>query len=93
LKPTVVANELPADCPIINANPDTLISKLRKLLSDTTQLHAIGTRSREFALKYHDVKQALPTLINAYNEVIEMNQASCDIIIQFFQHRPSHTWL
>jgi hypothetical protein len=76
LKPSVIATELPADSPIINANPDTLISKLRELLSDTTQLHAIGTRSREFALKYHDVQQALPTLINTYKETVKLNQAS-----------------
>ncbi|MCU0441499.1 MAG: glycosyltransferase [Bacteroidia bacterium] len=70
LKPSVTKYELPLDCPIINANPDTLETVLRQLLINTKQLSVVGNESRNYALKYHDINQALPQLIEVYNKAI-----------------------
>lgn len=73
LKQTVITNELPNDCPIVNANPDTLEQVLRNLLSNPKQLRIIGALSRKFALKHHDINEALPKLIDVYNQTILNN--------------------
>jgi len=44
------------DCPIINANPDTLYDVLSSILSNPDKLSEIGQQSRKYVEKFHDDK-------------------------------------
>jgi hypothetical protein len=46
--------DMPADCPVINANPDTIYNVLRKLLQAPGEWKQIGAAGRRYVEKYHD---------------------------------------
>lgn len=53
-----------ADCPIINVRPEVsdICEKLQKLIDDPNNLCHIGTRSRQFAERFHSSKNIIPKL-------------------------------
>jgi glycosyltransferase involved in cell wall biosynthesis len=51
-----IADYLPADTPVINADPDTLFEVLKDILKAPEKLNNIGKISREYVEKYHDAK-------------------------------------
>jgi glycosyltransferase involved in cell wall biosynthesis len=71
IKESVLTNEFPNDIPIINTNPKTIISVLKKYLDDSHLRNKCGKKSREFAKKYHDTKSVIPQLIETYNASIK----------------------
>ena len=52
------------DCPIINANPDTLYDKLKEVL-DSKDLNEIKRRGQEFYNKMHSPKAVAQKLMEA----------------------------
>jgi glycosyltransferase involved in cell wall biosynthesis len=59
-KPTVtyirpdLIEQYPADLPIANANPDTIASVLRRLISEPEWRCALSSRSRRYVERHHD---------------------------------------
>ena len=62
----VFENGLPLDCPIVNANPDTLEEKLIELITNPILRHEIGKKSRAYVEKYHDVEKISKKLLEIY---------------------------
>lgn len=62
-----VASGSPAEIPVINANPDNLYIVLKGILTEPTKLIEIGSRSREYAEKYHNAK----IIAGQYYELLE----------------------
>jgi glycosyltransferase involved in cell wall biosynthesis len=65
---------LPADCPIINTNPDNLKEQLVRLIENPQLRNDIGIQSRAFAEKYFDVEIIAPQLVNIYKEVLAVKK-------------------
>ncbi len=62
-------NDIKEDCPVFNADPDSLYEVLKKILSNPSQLAEAGKRSREFVEKYHDASK----IVKQYLELFENN--------------------
>jgi len=62
---------LPADCPIVNTNPDNLKEQLVKLITNAQLRHDVGRQSRIFAEKNFDADKISVQLVNIYKEVLE----------------------
>lgn len=45
----------PADCPIIDVNPETLYSELKKIILDYPRRVELAKKGRPFVEKYHDI--------------------------------------
>jgi hypothetical protein len=41
------------ECPIVSANPDTLVEELRRLVVDREERHRLGARGPGYVRKYH----------------------------------------
>jgi glycosyltransferase involved in cell wall biosynthesis len=54
------------DLPIVNANPETLIHELAKLITDKRLREEIGIKAKEYVTKYHDVNKIADQLIKIY---------------------------
>ncbi|MHA7966971.1 glycosyltransferase family protein [Paenibacillus sp. CAU 1782] len=59
----------PAELPVISANPDTIYSTLKSLLSNPGYFKTIGERGRAFVQQYHDMDAVAQKLINIYKEL------------------------
>lgn len=70
LMPAVLENELPEDCPIVNANIYTIKDKLDELIRDASLRARLGVFSREYAEKYFDATTSLLNLIDIYKSVL-----------------------
>ncbi len=74
-KPTVTYiredlwDKFPADCPIVNGNPDTIYDVMKRLITNHKERHEIGLASRAYAEKYHDLKVVCDDLIQIYDEI------------------------
>ncbi len=71
IMPQLVEYGLPQDCPIVNANPDTLKKELTSLIVNPELRNRIGVKSREYAEKYHDSDVIAEQLIGIYRSAIE----------------------
>lgn len=49
-----VLKSIPPNCPMINANPDTIYNVLKNLLNRRNEWDAIGKKGREYVEKYHN---------------------------------------
>jgi hypothetical protein len=58
----------PDECPIINANPDSIFEVLNGILADPGQLAAIGKRSRQYVEKYYSISALKERLRQMYKE-------------------------
>jgi glycosyltransferase involved in cell wall biosynthesis len=67
---------LPSDCPIINANPDTIESQLVCLLEDAAWRHHQGRASRSYVETYYDAKVVAANLLNIYRREIVITDPS-----------------
>ena len=67
IKPSV-QSQLPADCPIVNANPDTIRDVLAELISNADQRAELGRRSRLYVEKYHDPPRIAEELEAIYRQ-------------------------
>lgn len=52
----IAANPTYPFCPIVNAGSETIVSRLRELVVDSTLRHELGRRSRRYVEAYHDPK-------------------------------------
>lgn len=69
--PEVFDAGLPSECPIVNANPDTLKEQLIRLITDPVLRNETGKRSRLFVEKYNDVSKIAPRLVEIYRTALE----------------------
>lgn len=58
----------PEGFPVINANPDTIESVLEDWIQSPERLHERGKKSRDYALRVHDVRKIADDLIKIYNK-------------------------
>lgn len=65
--------ELPDECPIINASIDTLEHELRKLIINSTLRYEVGKKSRQYVEKYLDSTELAKELLEIYKTVIKKN--------------------
>jgi glycosyltransferase involved in cell wall biosynthesis len=70
IKPSL-AQKVPADFCIVNANPDNLVEVLAGLLADGSRRHALGRCGRAYVEQHHSVQRVVPDLIQIYRELIE----------------------
>jgi len=74
-KPTItyvrkdLIDKYPPDIPIVNANPDTIYSVLKKLILDAGLRHEIGKQSRAYVEKYHAIDVVVSDLLQIYREI------------------------
>jgi glycosyltransferase involved in cell wall biosynthesis len=66
--------KLPAACPIVNANPDTIQAVLESLLADPGSRNRIGKKSRAYVEKYHDSDIVALQLKNIYADILGKKQ-------------------
>lgn len=59
------------EIPIIQANPNNILSVLRKTIQNREKLSEIGKKSREFVTKYHNSKKVAQNLINHYYKILK----------------------
>ena len=64
-----LADRYPSDLPIVNANPLTITDRLAELLADGDRRAELGSRSRAFVEREHDVKVVGPKLLAIYDEI------------------------
>jgi hypothetical protein len=60
---------LPASCPIISADPDSITDVLRRHLEDAELRHRIGIASRAYAVANHDMRVVARMLLEAYDQL------------------------
>ncbi|HKH79676.1 MAG TPA: hypothetical protein VJ996_06610, partial [Solirubrobacteraceae bacterium] len=63
------AATLPPDCPIINADPDTITEVLGSWLTRPHERHALGIASRAYAERHFDIRVVARRLLEAYEEL------------------------
>jgi glycosyltransferase involved in cell wall biosynthesis len=68
--PKVYELGLPANCPIVNTNPENLKAQLIKLITNGQLRHEIGQQSRMYIEEYHDADKLSHQLLNIYKELI-----------------------
>jgi len=64
-----LVEKFPSDFPIVNANPDTIYSKLKELILNAELRRDIGIKSRKYVEKYHDASVVADDLIKIYSEI------------------------
>jgi glycosyltransferase involved in cell wall biosynthesis len=60
----------PDDLPIISANPETLYSVLKQLVSSSEQRIELGKRGRSFVEGFHEGSRVITQLVDIYNSVL-----------------------
>lgn len=59
-----VLKEIPVNCPIISANPDTIYDVLKNMLSNTDKWAEIGKEGRKFVEKYHNASDVAKSYLD-----------------------------
>ncbi|MES3016272.1 MAG: glycosyltransferase [Bacteroidota bacterium] len=67
IMPGVYKQGVPVDCPIVNANPETLRQKLIELIENPLLRRELGMKSRKYVEEVHDAKKVSQELINVYS--------------------------
>lgn len=67
-----VKNLLPADCPIVNTNLNTLLATLETYITNAGLRNETGIRSRAFAEQYHDADKIAIQLETLYKETLHI---------------------
>lgn len=67
IMPGVYRNGTPADCPVVNVNPDNLEEKLTALINDPELRYNIGVKSRRFVEEVHNADKIALQLLDIYN--------------------------
>jgi len=63
--------QAPADCPVINTNPDTLEAVLTWILRNRELLPAIGRQGRIYIEKWHSIEAVAERLARMYEETAD----------------------
>jgi len=58
-----------AECPIVSANPDTLVQELRRLVTDRELRRRLGAEGPPFARKYHSLESVGAAMDEIYREL------------------------
>ncbi|MFZ1257617.1 MAG: hypothetical protein WAR77_14755 [Saprospiraceae bacterium] len=61
---------LPKECPIVNANPDTLESILKEYLMDSNLRYQTGVRSRTYVENYHEAGRVTTKLVALIKKIL-----------------------
>lgn len=69
LSPAVL-KRLPAELPIVNANPDNLVHVLAGLLDDGPRRRELGRRGRAYVERYHEAQHVARGLVSVYTELL-----------------------
>lgn len=64
-----VKEHIPLKLPIVNATPDTLSEVLISLVGDPQKRHAIGKKSRDFAMGFHHTDLITDKLLKIYRQL------------------------
>jgi hypothetical protein len=67
IMPSVHKQGIPIDCPIINANPDSIESKLTEVIENPELRYNIGVKSRKYVENFHNADRLSMQLIDIYN--------------------------
>lgn len=59
---------LPAECPIINASPETITDELEKLITNPSLRRERGMSGRQYATEHHNAEAICNELIHMYEE-------------------------
>ncbi len=70
IMPEVFEAGLPANCPIVNTNPENLKEKIIELITNPQLRHDLGKRSRSFAEEHHDVDKVAQQLMFIYKNTL-----------------------
>ncbi|WP_343606953.1 glycosyltransferase [Fluviicola sp.] len=70
LLPELFELGLPADCPIVNTNPENLKENLIRLLSDPHLRNETGIKSRKYAETYHDSDRIAAALLPVFKQAV-----------------------
>jgi len=70
IMPSVYRMGIPEDCPVVNANPDTLKDKLTELIENPQLRHDIGVKSREYAQHFHNADILAKELLQTYQSYV-----------------------
>jgi hypothetical protein len=57
------------ECPIVDADPDTLADKLRELVLDPARRRELGRRGPEYVQRYHSLEAVGATLDGIHREL------------------------
>jgi glycosyltransferase involved in cell wall biosynthesis len=66
IMPSVFQQGLPGECPVVNANPDTLKEQLTMLITNPQLRREIGMKSRQYVEKFHNVDTISTQLLSIY---------------------------
>lgn len=67
---------LPAVCPVINTNPDTLREQLIRMITSPQLRYETGIRSRQYVETYHDACKLAVDLKELYKEAIMKSKSN-----------------
>lgn len=68
------------EIPVINVTQENITVKLRELIENNDKLPEIGTKSREFVEKYHDVNNVTKKLIDIYQNQVWKSRTTKDFL-------------
>lgn len=70
MKQNVLNDEFPYDLAIINSNPNNIYEVLKSYIENGSKRFEAGNKSRNYVLKYHNLKTVIPDLIKTYQRII-----------------------
>jgi glycosyltransferase involved in cell wall biosynthesis len=70
IKPSLLPR-MPAECPMVNANPDDLRDRLKGMIQNGPLRHETGRKSRLYAEKHHDAGVVARQLAGIYRRTME----------------------
>ena len=59
----------PQSLPLVNANPDTIYTKLKELIEDAELRSEIGEKSRKYTEQFHSLDVIGARLLEIYKEI------------------------
>ncbi|NKE68719.1 glycosyltransferase [Ramlibacter sp. RBP-2] len=68
IRPDLIAR-YPSDLPLVNANPDTVLDVLRRLIMEPQWRAETAAASRAYAEKYHDARIVARDMLDVYRRV------------------------
>lgn len=79
-------DNLPADCPIIDVNPETLYGELKKIILNYPRRIELAKLGRPFVEKYHDISVVCSNLVDKLEESAKAER-DLDFYPKFFRER------
>ncbi len=79
-------DDLPADCPIIDVNPETVYDELKKIILDYPRRVELAKLGRSFVEKYHDISAVCRDVLDKL-EKSATDSESFDFYPNFFREK------